>query len=44
MRRSLVAAITLSGIRGEQVRLPVDREEYDALLVGTAGSGQACLG
>ena len=30
--QELVAAITLSGCRGEQVRLPVDREEYDALL------------
>ena len=30
--QELVAAITLSGCRGEQVCLPVDREEYDALL------------
>lgn len=29
--QDLVAAITLSGCRGEQVRLPVDRTEYDAL-------------
>ena len=30
--QELVAAITLSGVRAEQVRLPVDRPAYDALL------------
>ena len=30
--QELVAAITLSGCRGKQVRLPVDRDEYDALI------------
>ena len=30
--QELVAAITLSGCRGEQVSLPIDRAEYDALL------------
>ncbi|HAC17856.1 MAG TPA: hypothetical protein DCF78_04675, partial [Dehalococcoidia bacterium] len=30
--QELVAAITLSGCRGEKVSLPVDRSEYDGLM------------
>jgi predicted dehydrogenase len=30
--QELVAAITLSGCRAKRVSLPVDRDEYDALL------------
>ena len=30
--QELVAAITLSGCRSKKVSLPVDRDEYDALL------------
>ena len=38
--QELVAAITLSGCRGEQVRLPVDRAEYDALLAELRHAGR----
>ncbi len=38
--QELVAAITLSAFRGEQVRLPVDRAEYDALLAGLQRRGR----
>ena len=37
--QELVAAITLSGCRGEQVSLPVDRAEYDALLAELRAKG-----
>ena len=38
--QELVAAITLSGCRGEQVRLPVDRTEYDTLIVELRQAGR----
>ena len=38
--QELVAAITLSGCRAEQVRLPVDRAEYDALLTELRWAGK----
>ena len=38
--QELVAAITLSGVRGEQVSLPVDRAEYDALLTELRQAGR----
>ncbi len=38
--QELVAAITLSGCRGEQVRLPVDRAEYDALIAELRQAGR----
>ena len=42
--QELVAAITLSGCRGEQVSLPVDRAEYDALLAELRQAGRLpCL-
>ena len=38
--QELVAAITLSGVRGEQVRLPVERAEYDVLLAELRRAGR----
>ena len=38
--QELVAAITLSGCIGEQVRLPVDRAEYDGLMAELRRAGR----
>ena len=42
--QELVAAITLSGCRGERVRLPVDRSEYDALMAELREAGRVLQG